>query len=154
MSLAAASVNRRLSAGQPFALLLGDVDALKLINDRHGHAAGDAALKNLAAALAGALAPGDELARIGGDEFALLATIRSAADAFQLADRYEELAAGEACGVTFGWAVYPNDAVDAVSLTMTADSRLYARKADRFIDPNARGNVIQMRPFGGISFSS
>lgn len=49
-----------------------DVDGLKLVNDRHGHARGDEVLKSLAHCARGTLRHGDVLARIGGDEFALL----------------------------------------------------------------------------------
>jgi diguanylate cyclase (GGDEF)-like protein len=54
---------------QPSALLMIDLDDLKLINDRHGHAAGDRALRALADACAAALRPGDALGRLSGDEF-------------------------------------------------------------------------------------
>ena len=48
-----------------------DMDGLKLLNDRHGHAAGDAAIRVLAARMTAALRPGEVAARLGGDEFAL-----------------------------------------------------------------------------------
>jgi diguanylate cyclase (GGDEF)-like protein len=150
-----AALNGRLAVGRPFALLLGDVDGLKLVNDRHGHAAGDRMLKNLAQTLSGALEPGDELARIGGDEFALLVSVATPTDALQFAERYEQVAAAQGCGLTIGWGVYPNDAADAVALTMTADSRLYGRKAERYVDSGAQGTVVPItRLLGDASFSS
>jgi hypothetical protein len=63
---------RARRTGEPFAVLLIDVDRFKQINDRDGHAAGDAALVHLARELTGALREIDSLARIGGDEFAVL----------------------------------------------------------------------------------
>ena len=63
---------RRCQAGRPFLLLLGDMDNLKQVNDTHGHTAGNIELRRLADALARTIAPDDELARVGGDEFAVL----------------------------------------------------------------------------------
>ena len=63
---------RRCSGARPFLLLLADMDNLKLVNDTHGHTAGNAELRRLANALAEAVGPDDELARVGGDEFAIL----------------------------------------------------------------------------------
>ena len=63
-----AAITRRGEAGRPFALLLVDMDCLKEINDRDGHAAGNDALRRLAAALRRELRPEDDLARVGGDD--------------------------------------------------------------------------------------
>lgn len=56
------------------AVIMVDLDGLKRINDSHGHAAGDALIKRAAEALDGALRGSDQLFRIGGDEFVILAT--------------------------------------------------------------------------------
>ena len=68
-------------------LLLVDIDHFKQVNDRHGHPAGDALLRLLAQRLAHELRPDDGLARIGGEEFALLVSGMSDGDAGQLAER-------------------------------------------------------------------
>ena len=57
---------------QRFALLYLDVDGLKKVNDTHGHAEGDLALKDVAAVLLASIRKSDLAARLGGDEFALL----------------------------------------------------------------------------------
>lgn len=56
----------------PVSVLIVDVDDLKLVNDRHGHAAGDTHLRRAAAIFRGAFREQDIVARIGGDEFAVL----------------------------------------------------------------------------------
>ncbi len=54
------------------ALILFDLDRFKAVNDRHGHAQGDALLLRVTQSLQRGLRPSDDLARIGGDEFVLL----------------------------------------------------------------------------------
>ena len=58
--------------GQPLSVVVMDVDGLKQVNDRDGHAAGDQYLRDISAAWAGTIRETDSLGRIGGDEFALL----------------------------------------------------------------------------------
>lgn len=60
--------------GQPSSLLFIDLDDLKKINDQHGHAAGDAALKHACSIIAANIRQTDVFARLGGDEFALILT--------------------------------------------------------------------------------
>ena len=67
---------RRCESGRNFVLLLGDMDNLKEINDTHGHAAGNSELRRLAEALTRVTRSDDELARVGGDEFAILTDAR------------------------------------------------------------------------------
>jgi len=56
----------------PLAVLFIDVDDFKSVNDTHGHAVGDAALKHFAALLAGHLRKADSAGRLGGEEFAVV----------------------------------------------------------------------------------
>ncbi len=60
------------AGGRGFGLIALDLDRFKAINDLHGHAAGDAVLRELAARLRRIVRPGDVVARLGGDEFAIL----------------------------------------------------------------------------------
>lgn len=68
-----AARSRLARTGEPVSVLLVDLDRLKETNDRYGHDAGDRLIRGLAAALAHAVPEGATLARIGGDEFAVLA---------------------------------------------------------------------------------
>jgi diguanylate cyclase (GGDEF)-like protein len=118
---------RRCASGRPFLLLLADLDDLKLINDTHGHTAGNGELRRLADALTSAFEPGDELARVGGDEFAIL-TDAHVAEAAQLCTRLRSQLAADGLPVSFGWAASPEDGVGSLELFRKADDRLYAAK--------------------------
>jgi diguanylate cyclase (GGDEF)-like protein len=73
--------------GRPLALLLVDVDHFKLVNDQHGHLAGDEALKMIAFVLRGAVRKEDVLARFGGEEFCVIARETPLDGALALAER-------------------------------------------------------------------
>ena len=75
------------ASGDPLSILLLDLDGLKQINDSHGHAAGDAALRAVARAIKQATRETDLTARIGGDEFCLLVPCGDAATAVLIGER-------------------------------------------------------------------
>jgi diguanylate cyclase (GGDEF)-like protein len=118
---------RRCAAGRPFVLLLGDMDNLKAVNDTHGHTVGNSELRRLADALGAVVSDGDELARVGGDEFALL-TDAALPDAERLCRQLCERLAAQDLHMTFGWAALPEDGVSPLELFRKADDRLYAAK--------------------------
>jgi diguanylate cyclase (GGDEF)-like protein len=122
---------RRVRVGQPFALLLADMDDLKQINDEMGHAEGNAALAGLGGSLERLLRRGDQVARIGGDEFAIIASLSTVADASALALRLESVLYADGLRVSFGWAVFPDEGSDQSTLYQRADEFLYARKRAR-----------------------
>ena len=79
---------------QSIAVIYLDVDGFKDINDRHGHAYGDAVLRGVAERLKGTARAADTVARIGGDEFAiLLDEVTDRLDAVSLAERLMEVMA-------------------------------------------------------------
>jgi diguanylate cyclase (GGDEF)-like protein len=81
---------RLLRGGAGFALLLIDVDHFKRVNDRFGHAVGDAALRAVARCLQAAVRRTDVLARFGGEEFCVLLRMTDAGGALELAQRLND----------------------------------------------------------------
>jgi diguanylate cyclase (GGDEF)-like protein len=132
------AIAKRLESGAPFALLIGDMDSLKQINDDFGHAVGDETLKQLATVLSQSLISRDVAYRIGGDEFAVLAEQDSAVGASRLAARLEATLAAAGQSVSFGWAVKPDDGDSAISLYRVADVRMYAQKRAGRDEPGVR----------------
>jgi diguanylate cyclase (GGDEF)-like protein len=123
--------------GAPFALHVLDVDGLKAVNDRWGHAAGDALLSSVAGALAGAVRGADVVARVGGDEFAVVQRDATPHSAAVLAQRLAEAVARTVAvadgahltpKVSIGTALYGEDGTSAAALLQTADRRLYGAK--------------------------
>ena len=136
-----AIIEARVGNGKVAVLFL-DSDRFKYINDTFGHASGDRVLVTIAARIKQQLREGDLVARLGGDEFAiLLRPLRSSADAMHIADNIIsamsqaiELPTGNSIvtSLTIGVAVFPDHAIDAVSLVGAADEAMYrAKQAQR-----------------------
>jgi diguanylate cyclase (GGDEF)-like protein len=116
----------------PFVVLSLDLDGLKRINDTFGHAAGDEALRAVAATLQGVMRTGDVLARIGGDEFAAIIFGAEIPAGGRVADRMLEAVArdGQAAripGLSIGLAQGATDSDPALVLA-AADQAMYAAK--------------------------
>ena len=127
-------------SGEALGLLLLDLDGFKLINDRHGHQAGDDLLKQVAMRLKGVVRPGDIVARLGGDEFALVVRgVEDAAAISEIANRAVSIVKAPfmlmgqlvTVGASVGVSVKPerdSGQWTAEVLTRAADQALYGAK--------------------------
>jgi diguanylate cyclase (GGDEF)-like protein len=118
---------KRCAAEQPFTLVLADMDDLKRINDTHGHEAGNVALRFVADALRENTSTCDSVARIGGDEFAILTCLTPEQTALVCA-RIIRAIASEDLHLSFGTTACPEDGTTAVELFRKADDRLFTAK--------------------------
>jgi diguanylate cyclase (GGDEF)-like protein len=128
-----AEVSRAIRYARPMSLLLMDVDHLKAINDTRGHAGGDAALQEIAAALRQAGRPNDIAARFGGDEFALLVPETGIAGALKLAERIHAAlrtlsADGVPVTLSIGAATITAEVATVDDVLRAADGALYNAK--------------------------
>jgi diguanylate cyclase (GGDEF)-like protein len=117
----------RCAAGKPFTLVLADLDDLGKINDTHGHDAGNTALCRVASALSEIAWPTDDVARVGGDEFAFVTHLQPE-QARHVCARLAKLLAAENLHLSFGTTCFPDDGTAAVELFRKADDRLFAAK--------------------------
>jgi diguanylate cyclase (GGDEF)-like protein len=123
--------------GQPFAVLVVDLDRFKLINDSLGHRAGDVVLDEVARRLSSTVRDIDTVARTGGDEFIIVispsgvaedavAVAHRAKDALRAPTRVSGVELHVTCSI--GVAYYPTDASSADSLITRADAAMYCAK--------------------------
>lgn len=119
------------------ALYVLDLDGFKPVNDKYGHAAGDQLLRVVAQRLRGSMRSGDAVARIGGDEFVVLAELSHEAqarelglkilDAFRSPFVFSEHAV--TVSATVGYALAPTDTRSAPDLFKAADAAMYVGKS-------------------------
>ena len=144
----AATLERSATSGEQFAILSVDLDRFKEANDVYGHSVGDALLRQVARRLQEA-ARGTFLARVGGDEFAVVVSagpqpaaaatlaerlLAAFADEFEIEDQRIQIS------LTIGGAVYPTDGADAKTLMVNVDAALYRAKSE------IRGVVVFFEP--------
>lgn len=130
--------------GYQFSVIAADVDDLKRINDRHGHAAGDQALKWVASFLTHGLRADDVCCRTGGDEFLLILPACGADECRRFVKRLRAKWQAEAradvrggvriAAVSLGAASYPTHGTTVEALCAEADAGMYREKRRR-IDP-------------------
>lgn len=127
--------------GQPFAVLMLDLDHFKRFNDTFGHRAGDAALRAVAQAVQKGLRAADVVARYGGEEFVVVLPQTEVESAFEIAERLRQVVAGTGLPdpqrpgeylppltVSVGVAACPAHATTLGALLHAADAAMYAAK--------------------------
>lgn len=124
--------------GHPYCVLLLDIDHFKAINDKHGHAGGDAALVHTVQVLRQGLRGQDELGRLGGEEFCVLLPYTELPAAAEVAERLRAHLASHACPwkagkiaftASFGAAQASSDELRSDAVLMQADRQLYRAKS-------------------------
>lgn len=121
---------------QDLALVMIDVDNLKLYNDRNGHLRGSFLLKEIAARIAGEVRSFDLVAKYGGDEFTIILPQTGREGAVVVAERIRAAVAQHAfplapagtITISLGVAMFPEDAGDGTALIQAADRALYLAK--------------------------
>jgi diguanylate cyclase (GGDEF)-like protein len=133
------AAKRAKRSGKAFALLMIDLNGFKVINDNHGHAAGDSVLINMANRLVGAVRACDTVARLGGDEFVLI--IEDIEDPQELVNMGQKLIATLSvpislergavvtAGASVGLALYPHHGTEMNDLLYVADQSMYECKS-------------------------
>ncbi|MCB2076878.1 MAG: GGDEF domain-containing protein [Novosphingobium sp.] len=121
-------------SGSPTSVIMIDLDDFKRLNDQHGHAKGDAVLRDVGAQLVAALRPSDVVSRYGGEELVVILPNCGIADAEHkaelLRERIESLSDAHNVQVSasFGIASVPETATGHVDLVPMADGALYMAK--------------------------
>ncbi|MFL5897717.1 MAG: diguanylate cyclase [Solirubrobacterales bacterium] len=140
--------------GLSHAFLLCDLDHFKRVNDRFGHAVGDAVLQDVAYTMRATLRAGDSIYRVGGEEILVILPGAGHEDAIEIAERLrvavrDRRPVGVQVSLSIGVAVAEEGAVDTEDLLARADASLYAAKAggrDRvFVDdwePGSKGEPL------------
>jgi len=140
-------------ADLPVAVFVSDLNGFKQVNDRFGHIQGNKLLKMFAAALKEACREYDYSARMGGDEFVIVAPGLHEDAATEMVPRLEKIIAqvGKAvCGdaiavsVSIGHAFYPADGGNAEQLLAEADRRMYNVKNSHYVKMAERHTTLQL----------
>jgi len=126
--------------GRKLAVFFVDLDHFKRVNDIHGHAAGDRLLMQVAERMAAAMTTRRTLARIGGDEFAIVATNFDDGGPLDVVERLKAITADRFqlspalsinVNLSVGYAVFPDDGLTARDLLHAADQAMYRHKRGR-----------------------
>jgi diguanylate cyclase (GGDEF)-like protein len=141
------AIRAATAAETEVSIVVFDLDDFKQFNDTGGHAAGDAVLTHVGRAALRVLRAGEELFRVGGDEFAVVVD-GGAAAGVEVAERIAAALAAQTRGgalptISAGVASYPEGARTKTELEITADNALYASKR------RGKSRAIPHRPHGG-----
>ena len=136
------------------AVMVCDLDGFKEVNDRYGHLAGDKVLKLFASMMRESCRQTDYLARMGGDEFVIIAPnmpFSSAQERALLFSSLAQRAGREICGKDFlslslGAAFYPQDGTESEQLLAEADRKMYAAKQRHYEGTGSNGAHSAHRP--------
>ncbi|MGY3453558.1 diguanylate cyclase domain-containing protein [Bradyrhizobium sp. USDA 4353] len=154
-------LSSRVQGQQSFAVLYLDLDGFKPVNDTFGHAAGDELLKTVGKTLRSIVSPSDVIARIGGDEFVVLATDPDIDHALALGERLIEVMTAPIAlpggarvniGMSIGIAAAPDHGSDPESLLFAADAALYEAKSSGkscWRLASAEANLAALRKIAG-----
>ena len=155
LNIALTSALSRCSAEKMLAVYVMDLDGFKPVNDQHGHDVGDALLVAVARRLQSQTRQSDVVARIGGDEFVVMAGHLGSAEQAQdlgqkLLDAFRSPFAVAhvqvTVGLTIGYAIAPHDSNDAIGLLKLADAAMYSGKQS--------GKFCVRRNTGDLALSS
>lgn len=152
-----AAISNAAQANTSFAILLVELDHFKKINDSLGHAAGDRVLRTVAEHLANAMRATDTVARVGGDEFAVLVphvpsarqvTIIARKLLSALAEPIPEKDMQLNMSASLGISLYPNDGRDTDTLLGNADAAMHQAKETergsyRFFSPKMNNGALE-----------
>jgi len=151
-------IERAVADERPLSVAVFDLDYFKALNDELGHAGGDEALRAFARVLTSACRPGDVVARMGGEEFAVVLFGAGPEEAERIAERVgqrlrEESVGGETpMSVSAGVATLDHGASSPDRLLLLADKALYgAKDAGRSRVAHWDGGVIVGQPQPGLS---
>jgi diguanylate cyclase (GGDEF)-like protein len=147
-------LGKALASKEPLALMLLDLDGLKLVNDEFGHGVGDIVLANLGKVIVKHIRGSDVAARIGGDEFGVVMPLTDKRGAFTLARRlweeleqmpvYEDEGHRVMVTVSIGVSGYPWGGEDLEELMQWADADMYANKVSRRLPKEAVGADVKI----------
>jgi diguanylate cyclase (GGDEF)-like protein len=161
-----AAIRHHLDRGHPVSLITLDIDHFKKVNDKWGHASGDAVLKLLAQVCQSSVRPADTVARLGGEEFGILLPGMGLHDAAAVAERLRVALSDSRCApvnqadgsrlpgnepirftASFGVAEFLADGAKSLEgLLRTADARLYQAKGagrNRVVSGNTPGSTVR-----------
>ncbi|WP_442594290.1 GGDEF domain-containing protein [Parapusillimonas sp. JC17] len=130
-----------MKSGADAAIVMFDLDFLKVVNDTHGHSAGDDLLRLTAQTISSALRSSDSVGRLGGDEFGVVTYSTTPAIAQLLIARLESALARVNVNVSLGMAL-KSEAGTLESALELADERMYAYKRNKTVPRSVRRPIL------------